>query len=764
MNNKFPVQKVSSSLKTKRWFQDSVIYGVDIALNEENSIKPSVETIIANYKIYNGERDTEDMKDNFDPISNLTETYKPVFKTFSTITDRINELVGEYNARGFDYVLAALDRDAVNDKIRENKERITKEINELVMNEDIQDEDAVKQKLEDIVNFRFMSKAEVTGNKVLNYYKTANRVRYKEIEGFRNALITAVVAFDVYIEGNKLKVDLFSSDEIFAVRNGNSNDLRDSEIIAVVKYYPKGKIIDRWGESFTKKDLKKLLADDFNLFNAKVDAQRNLVFKNMEELNAYTDNLNNAGGINNVVDSNGNVRVIMLKWLGYRKMFKRKYYDSNGDTQYDYVSENYKADTDKGEVLTARWFPEWHKGVLVGGDIVIDVGVAPYQYRDVKNPIINKPGLVGGYFNVGNQKAKSVVDLVSPYLYFRDMLFARIEDILSKNMGKIVELDLARKPSTWSVKKVLYYVKRYSIMVVNSFNESDKGRSKGKIAGQYPQRSGTLDLELGASIGYLTNLLTLVDDMIAKVTGVTPQRLGAIQSRELVGNVERSRVQSSLITEIWFLRYEQIILDLYETIIEVSKRAVDVDDRLQFVLDDFSYSILSDGISAFKNSSYGLFPVNSHKYDKLKGILEEMAVNAVPNGQMSMEQFIALYDSNSMPEMVDKQYSIAKENDRKREALEKAKREARLQEIQLQHQYDDYVRDMEAKFDKELEGIKGDYKVLVESMKLQDGALKDSMQHELEINRTKMENEFNQKKLDLERELNSQSNSDSGQK
>ena len=241
MNNKFPVQKVSSSLKTKRWFQDSVIYGVDIALNEENSIKPSVETIIANYKIYNGERDTEDMKDNFDPISNLTETYKPVFKTFSTITDRINELVGEYNARGFDYVLAALDRDAVNDKIRENKERITKEINELVMNEDIQDEDAVKQKLEDIVNFRFMSKAEVTGNKVLNYYKTANRVRYKEIEGFRNALITAVVAFDVYIEGNKLKVDLFSSDEIFAVRNGNSNDLRDSEIIAVVKYYPKGK-------------------------------------------------------------------------------------------------------------------------------------------------------------------------------------------------------------------------------------------------------------------------------------------------------------------------------------------------------------------------------------------------------------------------------------------------------------------------------------------------------------------------------------------
>jgi hypothetical protein len=323
-------------------------------------------------------------------------------------------------------------------------------------------------------------------------------------------------------------------------------------------------------------------------------------------------------------------------------------------------------------------------------------------------------------------------------------------------MGKILELDIDKKPTTWSVERMLYYIKRYNIKVISSFNEGTKGAAKGKIAGQYQQSSRVLDAELGVSIGYIMNVLQLIDTVIARTTGIPDQRLGAIHNRELVGNVERSNLQSSMITEIWFARYEQIILDLYETIIEVGKRAIKTDERLQYVLDDFSYTIVEGNLSEFKNTDFGLFPINTRKYDKLRNALEQMAINAVPNGGMSIEQFISLYDSNNVPEMIDKQYTISKENERAKERMQKAREEAKLNEIRLTMQLDEYNKSMEDKFNKELERLKGDYRVMIESLKLQDKALSEQIKNTLDTSSKKIEQDFLNKKLELETELKRQ--------
>jgi hypothetical protein len=43
-----------------------------------------------------------------------------------------------------------------------------------------------------------------------------------------------------------------------------------------------------------------------------------------------------------------------------------------------------------------------------------------------------------------------------------------------------------------------------------------------------------------------------IEDMASEISGVSKQREGSIASNELVGNVERSVVQSAHITEPWF--------------------------------------------------------------------------------------------------------------------------------------------------------------------------------------------------------------------
>lgn len=727
MINKFPRQKVSSNSKTKQWYRDCTIAGVDMAFNENNNIKPTHKNILENFRIYNGERDPEELKKQFDILGKVNSKYSPSFRNFSTIRDRIDELTGEYIEKGVDYVIAALDRDAINQKLEENKERIRQAIKQIYEDDSLQTEAKIKEQLEDVVDFKFMSKAEVAANKVLAYYKKFNRLIEKEIEAFREALITAVSVFKVGIDNNSLKVERCNPESIYAVRNGYSNDIKDSRMIAKVDYLPPGQIVDEYNEYLKESEQKRILKGDSYQGSSWDEDKKKLTFKSMEDLERFTKDTWFNDGATDVIDKEGNIRVITFTWAGFRLIYKRKYYDENGEVQHDFKSEQYKADKSRGEVLEKRWVREYHESTLIMNDIVCKYGINPYNFNSVHDPMSNISGYVGGYFNVGQQRAKSLIDNVKSYLYLRDMVFARLEDLMAKNMGKVIELDLAALPQGWNPRKVIEYVKKHGVLVKNSFTEGQKGRALGKIAGQYSQGTRVIDAELGISINYMLEFIRLIDDMISRVTGVTPQRLGAIHSRELVGNVERSRIQSSLITEIWFHRFETIILDLYDTMLEMAKLVVDEDDTLQFVLDDMSYEIISKELSHFKNAKFGLFPVNANKYLKLRGVLEQAAINGIANNSMSATQLISLYDSNSMSEMVDKQNQIEKDRTREARRAQEAQQQADQQKIQSAKEYDIAMKKMEHDFEVELEEIKGKYKVMIEQMKISDNALGDHL-------------------------------------
>lgn len=727
MVSKFPRQKIASASKTKQWYKDCTLNGVDAAFNEDNLIKPTQQEIVNNFKMYNGEKDPKELRKHFDSIGKLNFKYAPSFKNFSTIRDRIDELTGEYIEKGVEYVIAALDRDAINEKMEENKERLREALTQIYEDDELQDAQKIKDKLEDLVDFKFMSKAEVAANKILNYYKRLNNLIYAEIDGFKEALITATAIFKVDIRKNSLVAERCKPESIFPVRSGLSNDVRDSEIIAKVDYYPPSKIIDMYNETLTQGEVTRIIEGNLHETTAQNAAKKSLVFKNGEDLNRYTKNVFGIGGTMNTSDDSGNIRVVTLNWKGYRLIYKRKYYDDFGEVQHDYKHEKYKVNKARGEVLTKMWAPEEHQSTLIGGDIVTAHGVKAYQFNTVHEPGKNISGYVGGYFNVGSERAKSMIDNVANYLFLSDMVFARLEDLMAKNNGKAIELDLATMPKGWKVKDIMYYIKAHGLVLVDSMSEGNKGRVTGKMPGVYSKGTRTLDAELGISINYMLQFLALIDDRISRATGVTDQRLGAIHNRELVGNVERSRIQSSLITEVWFNRYEQIILDLYDTMLEMSKQVIGKDDKLQFVLDDMSFQIMAEDISKFANAKFGLFPVSSRKYAKLRSTLEGIAANAIANGNMDSSQLISLYDSGSMSEMIDKQYKI--ERERKRDAGRAAQQEAEntQKQIELSRQYDLENKQLDQSFLMEVEQLKADTKVKIESMKIQDNALSEHL-------------------------------------
>ena len=91
--------------------------------------------------------------------------------------------------------------------------------------------------------------------------------------------------------------------------------------------------------------------------------------------------------------------------------------------------------------------------------------------------------------------------MMKPYSYLYDAIHDRLNKLLAKNWGKIIELDLSKVPSGWDIYKWLYYAKTNSIAVIDSFKEGNVGAATGKIAGALNNASrGVIDAELGNTI------------------------------------------------------------------------------------------------------------------------------------------------------------------------------------------------------------------------------------------------------------------------
>ena len=58
--------------------------------------------------------------------------------------------------------------------------------------------------------------------------------------------------------------------------------------------------------------------------------------------------------------------------------------------------------------------------------------------------------------------------------------------------------------------------------------------------------SGSVEVGDAAVIQNLLGILTFIENRIQDIVGITPQRKGAVESRETVGGIERSVKQSSL--------------------------------------------------------------------------------------------------------------------------------------------------------------------------------------------------------------------------
>ena len=694
-----PPQQLPFSKKNKAWRKRHLDWADSKTFFNYSLVRKSVIHKKINYDLLNGKLHMSDLQLVLNP-ENLQAGFIPDrIQHYPIMNSKLNVLRGEESKRTFDYRVVVTNPNAISEIEENKKKEILQRLQEMVSNTE-QSEDEFNQQLDkvnDYYTYEWQDMREIRANSLLNHYVKELNIPYIFNQGFMDAMTVGEEIYQCDIVGGEPTIERINPLKIRVFKAGYSNRIEDSDMIILEDYWSPGKVIDTYYEVLTKKDMEYIEKLPDHVGQASVDSMNNIderfgfVNNNMvgEEMSSngfYFDPMNLfSDSISNSLlpyDMAGNLRVLRVYWKSRRRIKKVKSYNKEtGEEEFNFYPETYILNKDEGEEEEIFYINEAWEGVKIGSDIYVNMRPRPIQYNRLSNPSRCHFGIIGSIYNLNENRPFSLVDMMKPYNYLYDAVHDRLNKLLAKNWGKIIQLDLAKVPTGWDVEKWMYYARTNNIAVVDSFKEGNLGAATGKLAGAMNNASsGVIDAELGNIIQQDINLLEFIKMEMSDVAGITKQREGQVSNRETVGGVERATLQSSHITEWLFVIHEDVKKRVLEAFLETAKIAMrGRSKKFQYILSDNSMKVMDIDGDEFAEADYGLVVDNSNGIQDLNAKLDTLAQAALQNQTLSFSTIIKLYSSCSIAE---KMRLIEKDE----KAIQERQSQAQQQEAQMKQQ------------------------------------------------------------------------------
>ena len=356
-------------------------------------------------------------------------------------------------------------------------------------------------------------------------------------------------------------------------------------------------------------------------------------------------------------------------------------------------------------------------------------------------------------------RVNSLVDVLKHIQTLYNVVMYHIELTLSRAGGKAVVYDVSQMPSNigMDMQTVLYHIKNDGIIPINS-------RDEGSDTARFNQ-FGQVDFTLSSSVQQLINLKLMLEQTAGQVCGITPQREGAVSQYEAVGNVQRTVMQSNLVTESWFFQHSEVKKRVMEKVCNLMKLAWAGGKRAGYILGDGGYQLLNITPDVSLND-YGIFVNEGAKDDAVKQAITQLSQAALQGGNIGLLDVIKILKSDSLSEAESVLENGIKEMQEQAQAAQQAQQEAmqmqaQQAEVARQHEASMKQIDAESRLEVAKENTKGKIHVAqiqadldadVTSDKLQSALHKEAVQSESKENLEKMKLEHDKEKSDKDRE------------
>lgn len=683
IDKSFPRQKLSFKQKGQKWRQSHLDWADHNSHLNNTIVRRKFKGKKINLNLYNGTVDIRDMKLVLNP-GGLEQHFVPdSIQHYPIIAPRVNVLVGEEKRRKFDWSVQITNPNTVSKIKAEKMTLVNQKIKEFI-GSDLSDEELQKEleAYSDYINFDYQDLREKRANLLMRSYIEKLEMKIKFQQGFKDALIMGEEIYMFDIINGKVTFEKLNPLKVHTLRSGYSNKIEDADVIVIDDFWSPGRIQDSFYGELKNSDVKKLDNGDFKGDGTDLDGESLAIddaagweLQERESINSFIESSgifsgSGSTGRNTYTDGAGNIRVLRMFWRSMKQIQKVTYFDELGKQQIKFRSEDYILDKDRGEASEKFWVSQWWKGIKIGKDTYVGIKPREIQYNKINEPSFNSCGIVGQIYNTNEQEAVSMVDRAKPFQYLFDISWYRVNEAMSKYLGAIVEMDLAKLPTGWNVTKWLYFARKSGISVVDSFKEGQKGMAKGKLAGSVGNTTGkVLEQKIGDFIQVHMEMMEFASSKMDEITGVSRQRLGQTESRETMGGIERAVSQSNHITEELFTLHDYCKKRCFQILLETSKIALKGQElKFSYIADDMTRQIMEIDGDEFAEEEYGLAVSNEDAINQMQQKLDGMIQLGLQNQMISFSSAMKMYNSPSMREvqrMIEKDEKSLKESQAK---------------------------------------------------------------------------------------------------
>lgn len=743
----FPRQQISWKQKTQKWASECVAYIADKNLLSSSPVRNSVRQMRVNYDLYNGIIHMDDVQSVINPNGLVADVIPEQIQHYPIMNTKLDLLEGEEASRPFDGRMIITNPNALTELEEAKHEEMVRRVQEALA-ESSQSEEEFQQKIQDAyddLKYNFQDSREVIANQLISHYRRQYDFDGMFNLGLKDAEIVGEEAFQVYIDHGEPNVRKLHPAIIRAYGMGYSNRLEDASMIALEEYWSKSRIIDIYGDQMTKKEVAYVqeykVSDDLERDAAySIGAEHASTLYPTVLQPIYDDTTGEAVGLRTEdkpveldaadfatedyetyggFDVYNNVRVIQVFWKTLRKIKKVTSYDPiTGEKIYNLYTEDYIPNKEMGETAEDLWINQAWQGVKIGDRLFLNMGPCPVQFNEIDNPTKCHFGIIGTIYNTGDGKPFSMVDKMKPYAYLYDAIFDRLNKLIARNYGKVIRLDWAKKPNSWTMDKWLRILISAGVAVENSFEEGQEGAAKGKLAGALNNAStGVIDMELGTSISNMINTLVTLESFMGKVVGITDQREGQIANRETVGGVERSVLQSSHITEWLFTRHNNTKKRVYDAFVDMARACLrGRTKKFQYITSaDMAQQIINVDGDFFASASYGMVIDDGKGAQEFNRQLPTIIQAGMQNQLLDLSTVMKIFNTDSRAE----KQKIIEDGER---ALQERQQQKQQNQLESQQQIAQMTQQTEAaKMEHEaaMNSENNETKLIIEEMKLQ---------------------------------------------
>lgn len=497
--------------------------------------------------------------------------------------------------------------------------------------------------IEDMVNRNFISNYEIAAQNICNYVLQDRRIDFKnKLEQlFLNMLISGESYYQVVKShnGTNFRLELCDPMNTWVDKDPKSRYMKNGHKSVIRKWMTEEEIIIKYGDYLTESDIKEL-------------SRYKMHFSDNSNFLLITGQESRCGSIKNP----GIMHGVGAHPEAVDYMFERQW-DLIPIYEVEWIDYKKK----DGKYVGVRYHV-----TRIHSDIYILDGEDDDMPRDIDEQNEARLSVNGIWYTNGHGAPYSLMLATADQQDNYDLLLYKKDNIaaLAGTAGAIV--DIAQLPEMLGedmTERLMKYqaLRKIGLAVIDTSQEGSM--QQNTFYGGFDDTKGL------SAIQYIQLAIEMTENIVSSMTGVFRERLGGIEARDAVQNVEVGMQQSYIITKRYYQAMDTLVSEILMDCLDMAKIVYKKGLTGQIILGD-QKTIFEVAPKYYTTTSFDIHLADSAEIIKEQEMIKQLAMQFAGSNLVDPETLFIMATSKSLTEM--------------REAAIKSLREKKAENNQLQ--------------------------------------------------------------------------------